>query len=363
MDDRHQRLTEKFRRRQQKTVRRRLSREIYSQKKVSRHFVHFDWAIIATILIFLLGVWLDRAPKNFSPEWGLSFSKAQAESLGLSWQKTYEAILQELPAVTKIRLSVLWPELEPKADFYDWKTIDEQIALAQKYNKKITLAIGYRLPRWPECHFPEWAATLDQKTREQKILQMLEKIITRYQGVPEIERWQIENEPFLSFFGECPPLDENFLKTEIALVKKLDDREIMLTDSGELGKWHRAARLADIFGTTVYRKVTILDGRTFLKYFFLPPGFYRLKARLLTGSIAKTIISELQAEPWSENKLLKDLTLAEAKRALSPDLLQENLDYARRTGFKEVYLWGAEWWYFMKQNGHPEWWNVIKNLK
>ena len=137
---------------------------------------------------------------------------------------------------------------------------------------------------------------------------------------------------------------------------------ILLTDRGEVGAWHRAAKLADVFGTTLYRTVSLPWG-SYLNYFFIPPGFYRLKARLLVGSIDKTIISELQAEPWSENKLLTQLSPAEINKSLSPQQLKDNLEFARQTGFKEVYLWGAEWWYYMKQHGQPEYWDIIKNLK
>ena len=38
------------------------------------------------------------------------------------------------------------------------------------------------------------------------------------------------------------------------------------------------------------------------------------------------------------------------------------IDYAKQTGFSEYYWWGAEWWYYLKQNGHPEYWDKVKEL-
>ena len=38
------------------------------------------------------------------------------------------------------------------------------------------------------------------------------------------------------------------------------------------------------------------------------------------------------------------------------------LEYARATRFEEQYLWGVEWWYYMKENGHPEFWDRAKEL-
>lgn len=365
MDDRLEHLNFKsgnYRKKQQKLLGRKLRQAALKQKKVPRSWRAFDKAVIVFFIALVSLMFVDRAPKNFTPAWGVSFSKARAESLNLDWQETFENILRDLPALTRVRISAYWPEVEPQKNIYDFQALDEQIALAQKYHKKITLALGYRLPRWPECHFPEWINNLSSDQRAQAVLNIVEKVATRYQGVAEVDRWQIENEPFLSIFGKCPPLDRNLFQKEIAAVKKIDPQPILLTDSGELGTWHRAARSADVFGTTIYRTVTLPWG-SYLNYFFIPPGFYRLKARLLVGSIDKTIISELQAEPWSENKLLPQLSTEEINKSLSPQQLKDNLAFARQTGFKEVYLWGAEWWYYMKQIDQPEYWDIIKNLK
>ena len=38
------------------------------------------------------------------------------------------------------------------------------------------------------------------------------------------------------------------------------------------------------------------------------------------------------------------------------------IDYAKQAGFSDYYLWGAEWWYYLKQNNHPEYWDYVKGL-
>jgi hypothetical protein len=38
------------------------------------------------------------------------------------------------------------------------------------------------------------------------------------------------------------------------------------------------------------------------------------------------------------------------------------VNFAQKTGFDEVYLWGVEWWYFMKEKGYPEYLEYAKNL-
>lgn len=363
MDDRREHInTSEYRKKQQKLLGRKLHKEAMKQKKVPHHWRVLDKTLVSFFIILISLMYVDRAPKSFEPAWGISFSKVHAESLGLNWEESFESMLRDLPALSRVRISAYWPEVEPQKGVYDFQALDEQIALAQKYHKKITLALGYRLPRWPECHFPDWINNLSQTDRHTAVLNIVDKVATRYQGVAEVDRWQIENEPFLTVFGKCPPLDRNLFQKEIALVKKIDPHPVLLTDSGELGTWQRAARLADVFGTTLYRTVTLPWG-SYLNYFFIPPGFYRLKARFLVGSIDKTIISELQAEPWSENKLLPQLSTEEINQSLSTQQLKDNLEFARQTGFKEVYLWGAEWWYYMKQIGYPEYWDIIKNLR
>jgi hypothetical protein len=40
----------------------------------------------------------------------------------------------------------------------------------------------------------------------------------------------------------------------------------------------------------------------------------------------------------------------------------EVLEFAKGTGFSDQYLWGAEWWYWMKGQEHPEYWNAAKHI-
>ncbi|MEI9966698.1 MAG: glycoside hydrolase family 2 TIM barrel-domain containing protein [Candidatus Moraniibacteriota bacterium] len=93
------------------------------------------------------------------------------------------------------------------------------------------------MPRWPECHIPAWAAG-DTAMRQGALLDFMDETVRRYRDNGAVAFWQVENEPFLSQFGECPPLDVNFLESEISLVKALDPtRPVIVTDSGELSLW------------------------------------------------------------------------------------------------------------------------------
>jgi len=258
--------------------------------------------------------------------------------------------------IKKIRIAARWSEIEPAENDFNYADLDWQLNEAAKRKTDVILAVGYRLPRWPECHNPSWVKEL-----RPAVLAYIEKTVRRYKDNPAVSVWQVENEPFLPF-GECPPFDVSLLDEEIALVKKLDSRPVVVTDSGELSIWVRAAKRADIFGTTMYRWVwNELVG----SYEYpIPPAFFRAKERLtklFIGSSKPFIVIELQAEPWT-HKQIYEISVDEQLKLMPLSEVVETINYAKLTGFSDYYLWGVEWWYYLKQNGHPEYWNYIGNL-
>lgn len=320
--------------------------------------------ILAALLICLI-IWRLDFSRGEEVMWGATFSQYYAEELlKLDWKETYKTILNELN-FKKLRLVAYWQYLEPQEGKFNFGDLDWQIKEAGKQGKEITLVIGYRTPRWPECHAPEWAKQLPQAELQSLLLDYLQKLIERYKNDDAIKAWQVENEPLLSTFGECPPPDRKFLKKEIAFVKSLDPtRPVMVTDSGELSFWFRTSSLGDTLGTTLYRVVwNPLVGR--FKH-FLPPAAYALRAEIAKKIFGAkdVIISELQAEPWAPNtasitnigfeKQTKDFNLSDFK---------SNLEFAKKTGLKEIYLWGPEWWYWRKLHNDPTWMDFGKTLK
>jgi hypothetical protein len=48
---------------------------------------------------------------------------------------------------------------------------------------------------------------------------------------------------------------------------------------------------------------------------------------------------------------------------MNPDKLKENVAFAQKVGFPEAYLWGAEWWYWLKtEKNHPELWETARTI-
>jgi hypothetical protein len=174
----------------------------------------------------------------------------------------------------------------------------------------------------------------------------------------------VENEPLIDFFGKCPAPNKKFLEKEIALVKSLDARRpIMITDSGELSLWTQSAGLSEILGATLYRTVWH-KWLGIVKHYQYNPLFYRLRAELakrIKGN-QKVIIAELQAEPWgSKNRSLTEMPAGEQLKDFSLNDLKGNLEFARKTGLPEIYLWGCEWtWWLKAKQNNSSYWNLMK---
>jgi hypothetical protein len=294
---------------------------------------------------------------------GVTFSPIYAEHLGLDWRQAYTATLDEL-GVRALRIPVYWSTTEPLSGKHNFEDVDWMLDQAAQRDAKVTLAIGMRVPRWPECHQPAWVMGLSPADQRTALFNHLTTVVTRYANRPEITMWQVENEPMLGTFGICPPPDKQLFRDEVALVRGLDARPILTTDSGELGTWLRVGDQADVFGTTLYR--IVWNKHTgFFDYWFVPPAFYRWKADLLQlvhRNVKQVIISELQMEPWAVDKPITQMTLAEQQRSFNLERFHAAINYAQRTGMPEVYMWGVEYWYWLKQQGQPDIWEAAQSL-
>jgi hypothetical protein len=293
---------------------------------------------------------------------GMTFSSRYATDLGLDWRETYRALLDEV-GVKKLRIPVYWDLVERAPGERDYADVDWQLDEAERAGATVILSLGQRVPRWPECHIPAWAKERSDAERQTALKSFMKSTVERYRDRGVIATWQVENEPFLVFFGECPPLDVDFLEEEVALVRTLDpSRPVLLTDSGELSIWYRAAKRGDKFGTTMYRMI-YKGGWGYVTY-PIGPNFFRAKeqlVRLLTDQEHFSVI-ELQAEPWASG-WVANVPLEEQFITMNENLLEENVTYARRVGFEDIYLWGGEWWYWLKvKKDYPAVWEKGKEL-
>jgi len=314
---------------------------------------------VLAVYSFLYG---PQTPSPDRPVYGVSFDPYYAQSLGLDWQQTYSKLLDDL-GVRHLRLTAHWNKIEPQPGQFFWDDLDWQMQEAEARGVKVALGVGRKLPRWPECHDPIWLESLTEEEVENELLSMIKTVVDRYHSYPNLEFWQVENEPFFPF-GHCQLADPRLVKKEIDLVRSLDSRPTYTTDSGEGGTWFIAGHLGDYFGISMYRVVWFdfwgLLPPVYFKY-PLPHWSYRVKAFLTQLPLAKILLVELQAEPWGD-KPTPELTEAEEARTMSPTKFDQIIDYSQKAGFKRIYLWGAEWWLFKKDQGQPAYWERVRKL-
>lgn len=316
------------------------------------------------LVVIIVALWINFViPKKQNVRFGVTFSPKFASEMGLDWKKAYLAMLDDLK-VKDLRLVAYWDVIEPDQGKLVFTDLDWQIGEAAKSGAKVILVLGRKVPRWPECHVPGWIKSQDvnSETFDTALLNYIKETVWRYKNSDSIVAWQVENEPLFPF-GTCVSTPRTLLNKEIGLVRSLDSRPIMLTDSGELGfAWPYLSVKADIFGTTLYRYVN----NRFLgdiRYSLIPAYYFRIKAWWAEKILGKQIvISELQAEPWVQN-LLSRIPLDTQAKTMNPQIFNEVTDYASRSGFPKAYLWGAEWWYWMKETQNkPEMWDAARKV-
>jgi GH35 family endo-1,4-beta-xylanase len=230
-------------------------------------------------------------------------------------------------------------------------------------NGDITLAIGLRQPRWPECHIPDIYKDESIEQLYPKLEKFITAVVQRYKNHPSLESYQLENEFFLKAFGKCPDFSRERLNKEFNLVKKIDSNTpIIISLSNNYWGLPIGEPRPDIHGVSIYKRVyDYTVTKSYFEYPF-PSWYYTGRAgltQLFTGK--KSMIHELQAEPWAPTSVDK-ASIEEQDKSMDAKRLKERLAYAKAIGFKKIDLWGGEWWYWRKVRfNDPSLWNTIKN--
>ena len=324
--------------------------------------------LLSILILFVSGAygisqWYMFSQKDVPLEVGVTFIPSYARYLDVDPKETFQAILDEMKP-THVRLVSYWNEVEQTPGVYDFSQIDWQFDMAEKANAKVSLAIGLRQPRWPECHMPEWQLNQPKDVWYPELKKVMAATVERYKSEPSLESYQLENEFFLSVFGECPDFSRDRLIDEYNLVKSIDpDTKLIISRSNNAIGFPINEPQADEFGVSIYKRVW---DRTLTKRYVeypFPAWFYGFLAgggKILTDK--NLIIHELQAEAWTPDGFeIKTAPVEELYKSMNPDRLKGRFEFGQATGMKRMDLWGAEWWYAMKVNrGEPELWEVAK---
>lgn len=290
-------------------------------------------------------------------QFGASFSVPYARYLGVDPRDCLIAALDDL-SIKRLRLMSYWNLHEAQHGTYDFTELDWQFELAQQFGAKVSLAIGLRQPRWPESHWPGWAKKLPKDEWQQALLNYITAVIERYKDHSALESWQLENEAMLKNFGKDGDFDRKRHRAEFKLVKSLDSSHpVIMTTSDSWGiPWFGPK--PDIYGFSIYR---YFYDRGAYRHSSRPPLFYRVRAALIRLiKWRRVFIHELQAEPWGP-KAIPGMTLEEQMVSMSLDHFKEAIAFATKTNLHPTYLWGLEWWYWLKiHHNKPDFWDHVR---
>lgn len=347
--------------------------------------VKFFLVVLAAVLVLIIALLL--APLGSKePLWGVNFSSEVAKEYGLDWQEAYLAILRDLRP-SAIRISAYWDSIEFTRGTWDFSELDWQMDRAQDEHIPVIMVIGMKVLQWPECHIPSWAWTISVWEREAALRAYMRKVVERYRGHPALWRWQVENEPRWHF-GICPPRTPDYLGKEIGLISARDGgaHPIMVSFAFEslYEKFPLFPRVSDevqIVATNIYTREPRHQYHPPQSFLFMRV-VYRTLSFLFPGK--KLIVTELQAEPWGaeswedstpitlpEHDIVQELTRVadEPARAsesvsvaFSPEDFAQNILDAHNVGFSEYYLWGAEYWYALRQKGDSRMWDIARDV-
>ena len=176
------------------------------------------------------------APPPLNPPMvGFSFSPA-ALSQGTDPRQALDELLSTVqPDV--VRLPVYWNVVAPTPDDLDYTAVDSLIATVQAHNArkgarqtKVVLVVGARNLVFPDVYLPSWLATQDVHKLEGLLKTVnyrryLETTFQRYDDLPILYAWQVENEPL-----DNAPLNQltnsalstSTIRSEVDLLQSID---------------------------------------------------------------------------------------------------------------------------------------------
>jgi hypothetical protein len=339
----------------------------WGKLRAQHWYIRWTGYVIGFLLLFFFLNWLleSAMPQVKNPNYGVSFSIKYAEELGNDWQANYTALLDDMH-VKKLRLMSYWDLVEPQQGQYDFKDLDWQVDQANARGAKISLAIGFRQPRYPECHEPQWATSMpvNETAWDNALYDYLTTTVNRYKNNPAIESYQLENEAENNWFGSCrgSAAPRERLQHEFDLVKGLDkNHPVFMSLSDEHG-FPIGQPKPDGYGFSIYRVVYSTNTKIhFYTTYPITDWYHRLRVLIIDHTQHRPVfVHELQMEPWG-SKATVDLSVEEQDKSMSVSQIHKSFTFGRKTGIKLQYLWGGEWWYWRKTHfNDPGPWNAVK---
>ncbi len=294
-------------------------------------------------------------------KYGITYSTKYAEELGFDPNFLLLNILQDF-SFDVIRIPVYWDLIETSPDDFDFKKLDMIIELLDKYNQPYILSIGRKTPRWPEFHEPTYIREFISKNIgndleiSNYLLSRLENVFSivlqRYSNNKNLRGWQVENEPFFSFGMTEFPIQTDMYHKEVELFRQIynskcpDAEPIIYCSTSQqiehINVFNRSN--IDRIGINIYPRIYQSATSLYVdnKYWWWKI-FLFFKKLMFSG---KFFVSEIQCEPWTNDKHISEMSRNEIDQAFTIDNIVKNLNIVKSLSVDEVWLWGIEWWYF-----------------
>lgn len=337
--------------------------------------------VLGALYLLIQYQWYDTASES-SPGIGVNFSCKRAEYLGQDCHAALAEVLDDLGA-RSFRLSIYWSDVEQAPGQYDWSSIDWQLDMLRQRGARAVVTVGMKAQRYPEFWLPTWlrlAANIpengfpeDNPLIPEYLFPYLDAATRHLRDNPAVDSIQVENEPFVHFQGHANGwhIRRAFLAREIATVRAADGgiHRISISHASWLRRddtWKWILDNADVVSQSVYTK----RQRGPWSWLYIFP--YRLgpftpnlpgQAREAARRGKELWIAELQAEPYEQPTVDVRRGRGQAAASFSPRWLEDNLRLARRSGATRVYLWGVEWWMYLRdEQGDSSLWDAGRRL-
>lgn len=342
--------------------------------------IYFATLVVLFALVQLQ--WTTTAPEQ-EIVLGANFSCNRVVWLGQDCRTVLDAALDDL-GLRDFRLSVNWNEVERAPGVFTWEEFDWQLDAIYARGGRAVVSIGMKAQRFPEFYLPDWVTagiTIPPNVHPEDyapvaaaLFPFLEAAARHIGAHPAVEAIQVENEPFVYFPSHANGwhIRPDFLEREIATVRAADPgrHPILVTYASHLRSddtWQWILDNADLLGQSVYtkRQRSPWDWLYFFPYQIGPWTPDLPQQARAAGQRGKQLwLTELQAEPYEQHRTVDPRERPGYRlRSISPRLLRENVQLARRSGATRAYLWGIEWWYYVReQRGEPELWETGRAL-
>lgn len=286
---------------------------------------------------------------------GASLSSKACAGFGIEPSKVLVGGLKDL-GIKRYRLMTYWDECEAQQGVYDFSAVHILVRMIEKHGGEVTLCVGLRQPRWPECHGPAWLGS-SQESLKDKVLQFLERAVAEFDNYTSVKSYQLENEALNRGIGTCTNFSRKRLRSEFRLLSSITKKPIIMSTSNSWGI-PIIGPIPDEVGISLYRHQWGPHG---LSVRHRSAIFVRVRAMVIRNLLRRPVFChELQLEPWGPVGT-QDLPDAQQRQLMNSLLAEQAIEYARSCSMQTVDMWGLEWWYWRRvQHSDPEMWSTIK---